>query len=152
MSGSWPPATFPHLSDRDYQITSPATRKYNCAAWSLAATDAKWWPDPFNIGRWVPNLPREETVEGFLRLFVYFGYEQCHDGALEEGYEKIAIYALRQADGSLSPQHFARQLPNGNWTSKLGDFEDIEHHLLESLNGASYGTPVCYVRRARRAP
>ena len=44
------------------------------------------------------------------------------DGPLQDGYEKIAIYAL---DGE--PTHAARQLDTGRWTSKLGKHEDIEH-------------------------
>ena len=52
MSGSWNYSEFPRLTAADYQVTSPATRKYNCIAWSVDATDAKWWPDPLGIGRW----------------------------------------------------------------------------------------------------
>lgn len=36
------------------------------------------------------------------------------------------------------PSHAARQLPNGRWTSKCGQAEDIEHDLRD-LEGRLYG-------------
>ena len=50
------------------------------------------------------------------------------------------------------PQRFARQLLNGRWTSKLGDFEDIEHAAPEELEGDGryeYGQIVAFLRRPR---
>ena len=67
-------------------------------------------------------------------LFLAAGYELCGDGNLEDGYEKIAIYAK---DGE--PTHAARQLGDGRWTSKLGKYEDIEHDSLDALNGEGFG-------------
>ncbi|MCY7407984.1 MAG: hypothetical protein LH631_11575, partial [Alkalinema sp. CAN_BIN05] len=43
------------------------------------------------------------------------------------------------ATSDARPQHVARQLPNGLWTSKLGRLEDIEHEL-DGLSGDLYGT------------
>jgi hypothetical protein len=148
MSGSWDPAIFPRLID--YQVTSDKTRQYNCIAWAVEATDAKWWPDPLGIGKWPDDLPRAETIEAFVHMFGLFGYVQCADGLLEEGFAKVAVYAIRQFDGSLLPTHAARQLPSGKWTSKIGDFEDIEHASVGSLNSDDYGEPVCYLRRDER--
>jgi hypothetical protein len=71
------------------------------------------------------------------------GYEECDTPALEAGFEKIVLYA----DSDDTPTHAARQLTDGRWTSKLGDFEDIEHLNLECLNGELYGEPVTYLRR-----
>jgi hypothetical protein len=147
MPGSWASGTFPRLTEHDYQVTSPQTRKYNCIAWAVADTDAKWWPDPLRIGKWPDNPPREETVEAFVRMFEFFGYARCADGNLEGGFEKVAIYAASQVGGRLIPLHAARQLPNGNWTSKIGDFEDIEHPAVDLLDSAAYGSVVCYLRR-----
>jgi hypothetical protein len=58
------------------------------------------------------------------------------------GFEKIAIYVLDE-----KPQHAARQLPNGKWTSKLGQYEDIEHNALEGLEGSIYGYVACVMKR-----
>jgi hypothetical protein len=45
----------------------------------------------------------------------------------------------------------AKQLPNGKWSSKCGDLEDIEHDL-EALIGRDskregYGTIACFMKR-----
>ena len=52
------------------------------------------------------------------------------DLSLEIGFEKVAIYS--DAHG---PQHVARQLPDGKWTSKLGQQVDVEHSTLSVLEG-----------------
>jgi hypothetical protein len=61
---------------------------------------------------------------------------------LENGYEKVAIYTLNGV-----PTHAARQLPNGNWTSKLGSEIDIEHNSLDCLNGTVYGKAEIIMKR-----
>ena len=66
----------------------------------------------------------------------------CESGELEENVEKLAIYAT--SDGK--PQHIARQLPSGIWTSKLGRLEDIEHELA-GLSGKLYGTVCKFMAR-----
>ena len=50
------------------------------------------------------------------------------------------------ADDQGTPLHAARQLPNGRWTSKLGELEDIEH-VLHDLEGAAYGSVVLVMKR-----
>jgi hypothetical protein len=37
------------------------------------------------------------------------------------------------------PTHAALQLESGDWTSKLGDFEDISHSTIEAVSGPVYG-------------
>ena len=106
-----------------------------------------WWPDPYGIGAWPANAPREVTVDAFVRAFEVLGYQACGDGLLEIGYEKVAIFAVRDMGGSLTPTHAAKQLRDGSWSSKLGDFEDIEHPALDAVNGPTYGTAVRFVRR-----
>jgi hypothetical protein len=49
-----------------------------------------------------------------------------------------------------SPLYAARQLPNGRWTSKLGEWEDIEH-ALHDLTGMVYGSVVLVMKRPRTA-
>ena len=66
----------------------------------------------------------------------------CPGEELEAGFEKIALFV----DNRDTPRHAARQLPNGRWTSKLGELEDIEHGLHD-LEGAEYGSVVAVMRR-----
>ncbi len=44
----------------------------------------------------------------------------------------------------------ARQLPNGDWTSKLGAEEDIVHRELRALEGDLYGTVAQVMARPLR--
>jgi len=89
----------------------------------------------------------EETREAFVEAYGTIGFEECADGSLEAGFEKIALYGT--ADG---PKHAARQLSDGSWTSKLGPFEDITHQTLESLHDhglTPYGHVVAFLRRQK---
>ncbi|SRR6266436_5257554 len=130
-----PPATF--------EITSPRTRAYNCVAWAAGDTQRKWWPDRMNVAYWPRGVPREATLPAFIAAYATLGYEVCASGEIEGGFEKIAIYAKPAG----TPAHAARQLPNGKWTSKLGDEEDIEHDL-QCLKCMRYGEVRQFMKRA----
>ena len=140
----WIQQDYPNLADENYQITSPDTIDYNCVAWALEETQRWWWPDSFFESYWPPNIPREETIEAFQKLFQYFGYSICDAAILERDVNKIAIYLANN-----KPTHVARQLENGKWTSKLGSNEDIEHDTLEGLEGKKYGKVVCIMKRPK---
>ncbi len=135
---------FPGLRELKYRITSPQDPSYNCIAWAAGETRRWWWPA--REAYWPQGTPLRPALDTFVEAFRNLGYEQCDDGSLEAGWEKIAIY-VRQ-DGS--PTHAARQLPDGTWTSKLGKDVDISHATLESLSGAVYGTPAVIMRRRRK--
>lgn len=140
-SGYW---WLPHLVD--FEVTSESTPQYNCFAWALGE-DTRWIdPDPL-FGYWPEDIPSDGTINSFIELFRGAGYELCGDGSLEAGYEKIAIYAMEN-----SPTHAARQLENGQWTSKLGTFEDIVHATPEELQGEfdhHYGRVAVFMIRPR---
>ena len=81
------------------------------------------------------------------QAFLFLGYKQCADSMLEDGFEKVALY------GSLSLYtHAARQLPNGRWTSKLGNGEDIEHEIPDNVGGGLYGEVVQFMKRPLTLP
>jgi hypothetical protein len=136
---------FPTLAQCGYAITSPADRVYNCIAWAAGVQNQWWWPDPMGVSPWPAGIRREETVEAFVEAYQSLGFLPCASEDLEEGFEKIALYALGD-----SPKHAARQLPNGRWTSKLGELEDIEHNTLDGLAGHWYGRAVQVLRRPLR--
>jgi hypothetical protein len=136
---------FPGLKGSGFSVTSPPTLAYNCIAWAAGDTTIWWWPDPDEENDavfWPANVAREETLPAFLEAFATLGYEPCSSQDLEDGFEKIALFAL--PDGA--PTHAARQLLTGNWTSKLGALEDIEHPL-HAVSGAEYGVVVQVLRR-----
>lgn len=141
----------PGLEPGAYEITSPTTDDYNCISWALGETHRRWDPLGLLPDHWPAGLARNdqlETIEAALRLE---GFESCADDALEDGMEKVALFA----DGAHFT-HVARQLPSGRWTSKLGDYCDIEHELedLVRIRSASaefrYGEIVAFMRRPRR--
>lgn len=155
MPGSWEPWEFPNLKETDYQKTSEPSEDYNCIAWALQDNSKRWDPDEMNQWYWPPGVPRAVEMEALRAAFRTEGFEDCDDGSLEDGIEKIALYATSNE----KPTHAARQLENGKWTSKLGDYEDIEHETLDCLNGERnwfgriqcYGKAVGYMKRVRPA-
>jgi len=135
---------FPRLLPGAYQITSPAHDRYNCIAWAAGDTSIWWWPINVPNVYWPSGVPKEESLDAFLLAFASLGYEACEGEQLEQGFEKIALFA----DAEGVPSHAARQLLNGRWASKLGAMEDIEHPLHD-LEGELYGTVVRIVKRPR---
>ncbi len=127
---------FPNLND--YTKTSPATQAYNCIAWACGDNTRWWWPDPdpLSISYWPPNVICEESISSFDQLFYSAGASIVSSADYVDGVLKIALFAKAN-----SPTHAARQLKNGYWTSKLGEFIDIAHKLDE-LEGGEYGEVV----------
>lgn len=138
---------FPNLNSGEYQFKSDATSNYNCISWAIGDTENWWWPIDIAPYRWPATVPMEETIESFKAFFSLYGYEECETGDLELDFEKIAIYV----DNDGVPSHAAKQLSSGIWTSKIGDWEDIEHSVLEGLEGMgfAYGTVKVFLKKPR---
>ena len=131
---------FPNLTDDNHLITSPKTIDYNCIAWAAGNTQRWWQPGAF----WPIESTRDDYGIGELVLaFKSLGYEECSDGVLEDGFEKVALYSL-----GMMYTHAARQLPDGQWTSKLGQLEDITHTTPDAIAGSDYGEVAQYMKRA----
>jgi hypothetical protein len=135
---------FPGLQDGTFQTTSPATGAYNCIAWAGGDDSRVWIPDPWGVYHW-PIEAGDDSLDGWIQAFGQLGYISCDNGEMEPGYEKIVIYGTEGG-----PQHVARQLPSGLWTSKLGKSEDIEHEIA-GVSGASYGDVLIYLRRQQNS-
>ena len=121
-------------------MTSPATPDYNCVAWSARDTSRSWQPGV----HWPVEAPPTDGGPGVLeKAFLSLGYEPCEGGDPERGFEKVALYSA----GAFYT-HAARQLPDGRWTSKLGEMEDIEHDRPEDVGGGVYGEVFRFMRRA----
>jgi hypothetical protein len=136
---------YPNLHADNYQDTGPPSKKYNCIAWA-AGIDNDWW-DPAEGRTWPGNAPRGLDgckVESLIVVFESVGFVECADSSLEQGVEKIAIYAI-----DVEWMHAARQLESGKWTSKMGVDELIEHDTPEDLVGPAYGQIVKYMQRNR---
>jgi len=136
---------YPRLSSSEHKITSEATDRYNCVAWVDRTTD-RWfepeiyWPDA------VPVPQGAEDLDCYLALFRHWGFEDCDSPDLEDGFLKIAIFAVGQEF-----EHVAKQLPSGNWSSKGGVLYDFRHRDLDALGDCRAmrrAEPVCYMKRA----
>lgn len=132
----------PRLTIEGYTITSPETLNYNCIAWGANVDTAWWWPDSQNQAYWPPGVARVETVSAFKQAYRTVGFVNCSDGNLVEGTEKIAVYV----NSRNVPTHAARQLPSGEWTSKLGRCHDITH-TLAGLEDNFYGSVGFFMQR-----
>ena len=101
------------------------------------------------VGYWPHGVPREVTTAAFLAAYATVGFKLTFDGNLQDGIEKLAVYGKGQP-GAEIPTHAALQLQSGEWTSKLGPFEDIVHTTPDAVNGPVYGQVICYLERPRR--
>jgi len=135
-------ASLPNLVEGEYEKKSCETTDYNCIAWAKGDTSRWWWP----VRRyyWPDTAPRIRTLDAFVAVFELQGYEKCDSRDLEQQYEKVAIYTN---DRGL-PTHAAVQRPNGTWSSKLGNWEDIEHRI-DAVEGPLYGKVAIILRRSR---
>ena len=125
-----PTRLFPNLARHGYIESSPSDEGYNCIAWAAGHADAWWDPtDPHHY--WPEGVPRELTIAAFVSVFEKLGYSICGTLNFETNFEKIALYALADR-----PTHVARQLDDNRWTSKLGEWVDIEH-ALDGVEGAN---------------
>lgn len=133
---------FPNLRTSPYRITSSATPEYNCIAWAAGDKEAWWWPDANEQAYWPSGVPRVESLPAFIKAFQSLGYEKCDFAELEIDCEKVAIFT----DETGKPTHASRQEPDGSWTSKLGQWIDIEH-ALEGVSGSRYGAIAVIMKR-----
>jgi hypothetical protein len=135
-----PPEDFPQLTAVNHRLVSPPSFDYNCVAWAAGDADHWWQPGT----HWPAGLSDDDFSVGALaQAFNTLGYETCTDGSLEPGNEKVALYGIAGLD-----THIARQLPNGQWTSKLGKGEDIEHDSPDDLAGGIYGAVAGFMKRS----
>lgn len=135
---------WPGLKRGEYDVTSPETIRYNCIAWA-AGDDRRWWqPIEVPYSYWPEDAPNELTCEAFEAAFATLGYERSESAGHEPELEKVAIFV----DDGGDPTHMARQLPTGEWTSKLGDLHDVRHRL-EALEGSRYGRVHIILQRPR---
>ena len=123
--GEW----FPKLASTPHRMTSLYDPRYNCIAWAAGDTRRWWEPDEDEDCYWLSDAPREYSLNSYINAFESIGFTRCDSFDLEPGFEKVAIFA-----NETGPTHASKQLSDGQWSSKLGVFEDIQHGL-EALAG-----------------
>ncbi|BAU12608.1 unknown protein [Leptolyngbya sp. NIES-3755] len=131
------------------RITSPSTPNYNSIAWAAGENERNWQPLAMGRYYWPVGIPRENTLQAWIRVYRSLGFEVDSMQRLnyERGTERIAIYA----DGDDRPCHVARQITEemivkyplganfrkdqGKWISKITDQEDICHDTVSDIEG-----------------
>jgi hypothetical protein len=137
---------YPNLQCRITRRIDEIDKNYNSVAWAMDDRNRCWEPDPSFHYYWPDDLPRKHTLRVFEQLFESHEYESAHrNDQFEHGYEKIAIYVL---DGQ--PTHVARQRNSGEWTSKMGRCEEIEHIDLHQLESENFGYVATILKRRIR--
>ncbi len=105
------------------------------------------WPDEREQFSWPIGMGRGDTLQTLRSFFESIGFAECASDAPEPGIEKIAIYGNGQI-----PEHVARQLGSGKWTSKMSGGIDIEHMNLNVLEGGQYGNVLLTMSRLWNGP
>ena len=133
---------FPNLKLDEFIITSRINFFYNCFAWAAGYDNVVMQPSNNTMYCWLTG-EIGETLENFEKQYQHFGFERTDNSELEVGIEKAAFYVKDNI-----VQHASRQLENGWWTSKLGQFgEDIAHKALKGLEGEVYGQVEMIMKR-----
>ena len=140
-----PTLDFPNLDAEGWERTSEPTPTYNCIAWAVGESQRWWWPERGSY--WPDGFPRRADFPTFRGVLAQRGFTPCDSDQPEEGFEKIALYGVPAGDVT----HAARQLPNGQWTSKLGRAQDVQH-TLRGLEDGSYGSVLLILRRPSQQP
>lgn len=102
-----------------------------------------WWPTTRSPAYWPAGCALLPSTDSFVAAFETLGFGLCSNGNHDASLEKIVFYV--GYDGNVT--HAARQLPDGEWTSKLGRLEDIRHVTPDVLR-RPYGIPLVYMARS----
>ena len=128
---------FPNLGLSDFEFTSLRDEDYNCVAWGLESKED-----------WIQFKDEEGNYDlricTYLKYFEERGYSIITDLNVNETTSKVAIY-FDNNTGDF--KHVSRQLDNGRWTSKIGDWEDLSHSSIEVLLGKSYGNDFVLMQK-----
>lgn len=131
-----------------YYVSSPKDESHNCIAYAAGDKTRKWDPSSDLNPRmyWPPGASRGSSLESLKTAFELIGYSVCNNDDLEEGFEKVAIYANKNFHWT----HASRQRDNGYWTSKLGEEEDVTHKTPHCFGDMHYGDVYYILKRPRQ--
>jgi len=123
------------------KVVGYPSHAYNCIGWAFGDNTRWWWPS-FGGCFWPKKCVVEDhtvfggmnELESFKKLFEYAGAESTMDDKPEEGFVKLAVYK-----GHKNITHLARLLPDGTWTSKMGDCAKVVNDEPYDLSGGAYG-------------
>ena len=146
---------FPDLRrDSKFDITSPETDIYNCIAFAMGFEDRRVDYSPEIEGHWWPPIPVcDEKPSSLVEAFRFMKFIECEDGSIEEGYDKVALYKVKEGYnqfGIWEPEHWthASKIVDVNEChSKMGEMNDIHHRDGDVFAGTIYGEIFQYMKR-----
>lgn len=109
---------------------------FNCVGDAFGDEERWWWPTRGERGGnfWPKGAYKGESVESFDELLLKkMGGWVTHDQAPETGTVKIALYGSEYGK-NIRPTHAMRQLPSGEWQSKMGSSDRL---VFDNVNDAS---------------
>jgi hypothetical protein len=136
---------FTELAAAGYSPKSEKSGGYNCIAYA-AGDETRKWAGYRDAGYYWPAGAKEgHTLDALMSAFEQLEYAVCDSDVLESEYEKVALYVDK--DGLWT--HAAKQCEDGQWTSKLGNLEDIIHRTPQAVAGLdpAYGEVACFMKR-----
>lgn len=140
-SQGWLKKQMPHLLDSAIGVEAPASLNYNCIAHSVGKNDV-----------WIAPPPSLADADDFFAGFGYVPSLPPTDPrafALSAGIDKVVLFAT-ESDGSVNPTHAIRQTCDGDWTSKNGQWMQVEVDSPLQMEGPAYGVAVRVYERYQR--
>lgn len=137
---------FPSLQgDSNFEITSDCTPAYNCIGWALGMNDV--WvgldhPSNYSWAWWPKEVACNEEKSSLISLFEHFGFELCNSAAVEEDYDKVALFADEEGW-----THAAKVIGENVLHSKIGTAWDIHHSGGNLFASSEYGSIFAYMKR-----
>lgn len=150
------------MRPNDFRLSSPREPECSCLSYVVGDKERHWWPPgPLATRRsnlliqlgppdvWPVDLPPDATLANVCALLSRLGFVDCEDAVAID--PKTTLVVAIFLDSGTAPAHFAQQLPNGKWLSKLGGGNDIEHRTTHSVEGGANGTLAHKMCRPRTA-
>jgi hypothetical protein len=135
------------LTSTNCQQTSNIDQTYNCLAFAALDLLHVWDPSLDQGYYWPPGIPAGTSAGDWMKALKSRGFVWFHSGDMQPEPHLVKVVIFGSVGGQAT--HAARQLKNGQWTSKLGDYEDIVHDKPEDVAGGSYGQIWLVVARER---
>jgi hypothetical protein len=132
---------FPSVPPSAIKIDGKDDPDYNCFAWACGATNQFWFPHRGYMYHW-PAI--EETTADDIDNFDVLFLDKLHgeevvDQTYEPGFVKLALFT-DTTEGEIYATHLSRQLPSGEWGSKLGSGYLVRHGTnIHDLDYGHYG-------------
>lgn len=122
---------------------SPVDYIYNCIAWAMG-TNMMWVGGNLTPWQWWPkSVLLSDEKQTLVDAFKVLGFVECPDDTFEEGYRKVALYAIGD-----KWTHAARVLDTKLYHSKFGCNCDGFHSSNPMLfDGTCYGCVFKYMKR-----